>query len=138
MTRPGAGFSATFLASWLLFACGPVPPGGTEQSRSGDGPIFIIDRHGERFDITHAVESYGMAPSGFEFGIGKNAIPPINHPEMIRSHEPDYPSARSRQAKQPIIGARFEGDARGYAIRQLVRHEIVNETIGHTEAAVAY
>ena len=98
----------------------------------------ITDRYGERFDITHAVEKYGMAPSGFEFGIGKNSILPINHPEMIRSHEQDYPNLRSRQAKEQIIGASFEGDARSYAIRQIVRHEIVNETFGYTEAAVAY
>ena len=138
MTRGEAGFPATFLVSCVLFACGPLPPGNTEPARLGGGPIFITDRHGERFDITHAVEKYGMAPSGFEFGIGKNSIPPINHPEMIRSHEPDYPNLRSRQSKEQIIGASFEGDARSYSIRQIVRHEIVNETIGYTEAAVAY
>ena len=138
MTKGEAGFLATFLVSWLLFACAPVPPGNTEHSRLGSGLVFITDRYGERFDITHAVEKYGMAPSGFEFGIGKHTISPINHPEMIRSHEPDYPNVHSRQSKEQIIGASFEGDARSYAIRQIVRHEIVNETIGYTQAAVAY
>ena len=137
MSTDNRGFPTTFLLSCVIFACGPVPPGNTEHGRAG-GPVVITDRHGERFDITHAVDKYGMVPSGFEFGIGKNTIPPINHPEMIRSHEPDYPSVGSRQSKELIIGASFEGDARGYSIRQIVRHEIVNETIGYTEAAVAY
>ena len=138
MSRAYTESPAIVLVSCFLLACGPVPAGNTTQARSGGGPVFITDRYGERFDITHAVEKYGMAPSGFEFGIGKNTIPPINHPEMIRSHEQDYPNLRSRQAKEQIIGASFEGDARSYAIRQIVRHEIVNETIGYTEAAVAY
>ena len=137
MSRAYTGSPAIVLVSCFLIACGPVPA-GTSQARSGGGSVFITDRYGERFDITHAVEKYGMAPSGFEFGIGKNSILPINHPEMIRSHEQDYPNLRSRQAKEQIIGASFEGDARSYAIRQIVRNEIVNETIGYTEAAVAY
>jgi hypothetical protein len=137
MNTDKSGFSTSLLLSCLLLACGPVPPVNSEYSRTG-GPVFITDRHGERFDITHAVDRYGMVPSGFEFGIGKNTIPPINHPEMIRSHESDYPSVGARQSTEQIIGASFEGDARGYSIRQIVRHEIVNETIGYTEAAVAY
>ena len=89
MSTDNRGFPTTFLLSCVIFACGPVPPGNTEHGRAG-GPVVITDRHGERFDITHAVDKYGMVPSG------------------------------------------FEGDARGYSIRQIVRHEIVNE------AAVAY
>jgi hypothetical protein len=122
----------------LFLACGPVPPASSGRSPSGGGPIFITDRYGERFDITHAVNKYGMVPSGFEFGIGKNTIRPLDHPEMIRPHEPGYPRGDARIAREQVIGASLEGDTRSYPIRQIVRHEIVNETIGYTEAAVAY
>ena len=43
--------------------------GGGTALRS-EHPIFITDRYGDRFDVTHAIRHYGMRASGFEFGIG--------------------------------------------------------------------
>ncbi len=92
-----------------------------------------------RFDITHAVHRYGMRVAGFQFGIGKNTIRPIDHPDMLSPGEPGYPSEGSWWSEGPaVIGISVDGDIRSYAVRELTRHEIVNETIGHTQAAVAY
>lgn len=103
--------------------------------RTSGGRIYLIDRRGEQFDITHAVERYGMRREGFEYGIGRHAIPPLDHPQMIAPGEVDYPAT---EGWQEVIGTQVEGDARSYPIESLVRHEIANETIGHTQAAVAY
>ena len=54
---------------------------------------------------------------------------------MIAPGELAYPNARDDAW---IIGAEIDGDVRSYPIRPLARHEIVNETIGQTQAAVAY
>ncbi len=124
----------------VFVACAPMPPAmdtraAAGESRQGSERIYITDRRGERFDITHAVQNYGMSRHGFEYGIGKNAMRPLDHPEMIAPGEPAYPGAWDTI---PVIGTEIEGDVRSYPIRPLARHEIVNETIGETPFAVAY
>ena len=102
-------------------------------------PVYLVDRDGERFDITHAVTNYGMRRRGFEFGIGKNTIRPLNQPRMLVASDPGYPDAGSTWSRGPdVIGAVIEGEARSYPVRPLTRHEIVNESVGATAAAVAY
>ena len=126
--------------SMLNGSCTQIPPSMEERKDSsstdqGPGPIYLTDRNGERFDITYAVKKYGMSRNGFEHGIGKNTIRPLDHPGMIAPGEMAYPNARDDAW---IIGAEIDGDVRSYPIRPLARHEIVNETIGQTQAAVAY
>ncbi|MBT4496910.1 MAG: DUF3179 domain-containing protein [Gemmatimonadetes bacterium] len=118
----------------LLSGCAPLSSGQV-QTGSQEERIYITDRRGERFDITHAVRHYGMRPEGFEYGLGKGAIPALDHPGMSRPGDSRFPSpGESHQ----IIGLVAEGDARSYPLRYLRAHEVVNETIGHTQAAVAY
>lgn len=102
-------------------------------------PVYLVDRYGERFDITHAVANYGMHRRGFEFGIGKSTIRPLNQPRMLMADDPGYPDTGSAWGRGPdVIGAVIEGEARSYPVRPLTRHEIVNESVGQTVAAVAY
>jgi hypothetical protein len=101
--------------------------------------IHITDRYGERFDITHAVEHYNMSRRGFEFGIGKNTIRPLSQPRMLTSNDRGYPATGSVWNRGPdVIGLVVDGEARSYPVDRLVRHEVVNEIVGATEAAVAY
>ena len=127
------------LSSWLLVlytGCTPLQPvPGEPGAGQSPGRIYITDRRGEQFDITHAVNHYGMSRHGFEYGIGKNAIRPLNHPGMIGPGQMYYPSPRDIHQ---FIGTEIDGDVRSYPITPLVRHEVVNETIGATQAAVAY
>ena len=112
-----------------------VHTGAGEDGSEAPKKIHITDRYGDRFDITHAVEAYGMSRHGFEYGIGKHAIRPINNPNMIGPGQPNYPTAWDDRR---IIGARIEGENRSYPIRPLRNHEIVNEVVGETHLAVAY
>ena len=129
-----------------LGSCTLPPPVATGGDVVGGGnalgsqrPIFITDRYGDRFDVTHAIHQYGMRVSGFEFGIGKNTIKPLNHPDMVSPGEAGYPAEGSMWNRGPdVIGLALEDEVRSYPVHELTRHEVVNETIGHTEAAVAY
>lgn len=153
--RFAAGVSSVLLAA----SCTPMPAGsggigsnqasgeaarpsslggGESASQKKTRPIYLVDRYGDRFDITHAVRHYNMRKEWFEFGIGKNTIRPINHPDMIAPGERGYP-ATSRWGSGPrVIGTSINGDTRSYPIDVLVSHEVCNETIGNTQVAVAY
>lgn len=92
--------------------------------------IWLVDRTGERWDITQAV-ALGFAPQGFQFGIGRNAIRPLDD-ASLRSDEPDLDD-RTR-----VIGVRNGPDAHAYVVRKLTRHEIANTTLGDMPIAAAY
>ena len=112
-------------------------PAGSSLSVSRD-PVYLVDRFGDRFDITHAVAHYGMRKEWFNFGIGKNTIRPINRPSMLKPGDSGYPSTSRWGSGPRVIGASFNGDTRSYPVEVLTAHEIANETIGNTQAAVAY
>lgn len=119
-------------------ASAPSPEGARKRETATDrrsAPVVITDRRGERWDISHAVENYGLSRYGFEFGIGRNAIPPLNEPDMSEKGDAGHPSP---SAAHEVIGFSTEGETRSYPIRPLNRHEVVNESIGNTQAAVAY
>ena len=116
----------------------PSLTGGESGSQKKVKPIYLVDRYGERFDITHAVQHYNMRKQWFEFGIGKNTIQPINHPDMIEPGESGYPSSSGWGSGPRVIGTSIDGDERSYPVDVLIRHEVCNETIGNTQAAVAY
>ena len=100
-----------------------------------ENTIFLVDRTGKRWDITHAVKYYGMDPRDFRYGLGPNAIQPINLPEMLSPGEPGYPAEGSTQR---IIGTEIDGDARAYPTGILSGHEVVNEFIGGQYVSVIY
>ena len=151
-TRHSRGFVAPrallfcCLGLSALGSCTLPPPVATGGGLSSGGkalgserPIFITDRYGDRFDVAHAIRHYGMRVSRFEFGIGKNTIKPLNHPDMVSPGEAGYPAEGSMWNRGPdVIGLVLEDEVRSYPVHELTRHEVVNETIGHTEAAVAY
>ena len=118
----------------LCVSCAPGPPPPSDGPHTGPS-VILTDRRGERWDITDAVHEFGFNRRYFEFGIGRHAIPPINGPEMTQSGDRDYPPNSSGHQ---VISLQIEGENRSYPIRELTRHEIVNETVGATQAAVAY
>ncbi len=100
-----------------------------------DDKIFIVDRTNKKWDVTHAVNEYGFRAESFQFGLGPNAIRPINNPQMISPGEPGYPSSSSTSQ---IIGTTLYNSTRAYPLNVLSSHEIVNETFAQRPVAVAY
>lgn len=95
-----------------------------------DDRVFIVDRTGERWDVTQAV-SIGFDPHGFQFGIGRNAIRPLDE-----SHLRD--NALVLDPGERVIGVENDNEAHAYVIRKLTRHEIANTRIGDQPIAAAY
>ncbi len=66
-------------------------------------------------------------------GPPKDGIASIDAPEFVAVAE-----ATDLAATEPVIGLVVAGDARAYPLRILIRHEIVNDTVGGIPVAVTY
>lgn len=97
--------------------------------------IFIVDKTGKQWDITHAVSKYGFDKHKFQFGLGPNAIPPILKPEFIRPGENGYPDQSDGFL---MMGVNLEEDARAYPLSIMSSHEVVDDRFEETFVAVAY
>lgn len=97
--------------------------------RDGD-KILIVDRTGEKWDITQAV-SIGFDPRGFQFGIGRDAIRPLDESSVATTASDEDSQAR-------VIGVENGPDAQAYLVRKLNRHEIANTRLGEEPIAAAY
>ncbi len=118
------------LLSILIFII-LLPPTGTEGSVIKEkGKTFLIDRTGERWDITQAV-SIGFRASGFQFGIGKTAFSPLDDAHLSDQGKeiPDH---------LRVIGVDDGELGKAYSIRRLSRHEISNSEAKGKPVAVGY
>jgi hypothetical protein len=102
---------------------------------TGNDSIFIIDRTGKRWDVTHAVNEYGFVAGQFQFGAGPYAIRPILEPEMLSPGDPGYPAS---DESMRVIGTSLNGSVRAYPLHILAGHEIADEKFGNIYVAVGY
>ena len=91
---------------------------------------YIQDTHGEKWDVTQAL-SLGFNPHEFQFGIGRNAIRPVDDSGLTANTEDTPKHLR-------VIGVTDGKAAHGYSVQKLVRHEIANTTLGNIDIAAAY
>lgn len=131
----------------VLFICGitislagvacedqtPLAP-GAQITKDGQ-QVFIVDRTGKRWDVTHAQQKYGMRAENFEFGLGPDAIRPINNPRMLSPGDPNYPASNLTFL---VLGATLAGRSRAYPINIMSMVEIANERFGNQFVAVGY
>ena len=71
-----AGWMFQMLAAVLLLLTYLIANATASVVKNGD-KIFLVDRTGERWDISQAV-SIGFDPDHFEFGIGRHAFNPLD------------------------------------------------------------
>lgn len=109
--------------------------GDQEEEFEEEERIFVIDRTGKKWDITHAVNNYDFEPERFQFGLGPQAIPPILNPQMVCPGEEGYPADNESFT---IMGASLNGHTRAYRLTVMTRHEVVDEKFGDAHVAVAY
>ncbi len=91
---------------------------------------FLVDRTGERWDITQAV-SIGFDPNAFEFGIGRYAFNPLDD-----SHWQEEPA--DTRSTLRVIGVADENDAHAYSVRKLSYHETANTFLGDQAIMAGY
>ena len=94
------------------------------------GKIFIVDRHGERWDITQAI-SIGFEPHRFQHGIGRNAFTPLDDSKFSKNNT-------GVRQNERVIGIAEGEHANAYSVSKLWRHEVANSIIGDRPIAAAY
>jgi len=125
-----------FIMLFSFAACEVVNPtqDGANVIRDGD-QIFIVDKTGLPWNVTHAVNEYGFNAAQFQFGLGPFAILPILDPKMLDPGESGYPGGFESFR---VIGANLNGDIRAYPLSVLSRHEVADENFDSVHVAVAY
>ena len=118
-----------FIIVCLLF-CFSCQSNNTDAVENKTGQIYIVDRHGEQWDISQAA-SLGFDPEKFEYGIGRNAIRPIENPDFSGNLNPVMSNLR-------VIGISKDKTAQAYSVPRLSYHEIANSAIGDEPIAVGY
>jgi hypothetical protein len=116
-------------AALALAGLGSAWGGWAGVVREGDR-ILIVDRTGERWDVTQAA-SLGFKPRGFQYGIGRDAIRPLDDSSLADT-------APSLDDDTRVLGVANGPDAHAYVVRRLTRHEIANTALNDTPIAAAY
>jgi len=99
--------------------------GGTSPVINEKGnAVIITDITGREWDITNAVNKYGMEANQFHFGIGIGAIPSVDNPRVLDQTSPGFPGP---DFEVEIFGTDIEEDQRAYSRYELSRHEIFND-----------
>jgi hypothetical protein len=108
---------------------------GTIVTNDSSGKIYITDFTGKRWDITLAVTKYEFEPGRFQHGGGPFAIPPLLNPQFLSPVDAGFPD---NSEDFIILGANLNDQVRAYALRDLIRYEVVNDKFGSQHLAVAY
>ena len=98
-------------------------------------PVFIRDRLGQEWDITHAFYKYDFKPENFQFGVGQFAIPPLTDPIFADAESPEFPNPSDPFL---MLGYKVNGDIRAYAAFVMVNFEVANDWYGDTPLLVGY
>ena len=106
-----------------------------EPDSSDTIKIFIRDKTGKKWDITHAVNKYGFDPERFQHGLGPYAITPIRDPRFLSPGDSEYDSIDENEM---VIGVFLYESVKAYSLKILKSHEIVDEKFGPTYVAVGY
>lgn len=115
----------------LLGVClmlGYLAPHAAATMLKEGGQTYLVDRTGERWDITQAV-SIGFEPNHFEFGIGRHAFNPLDDTHW-------QSGLRQNGSGMRVVGVAGNADAHAYSVNKLRYHETANTFLG-SEAIVA-
>jgi hypothetical protein len=114
----------------LGLICGIVLSQAFSKVIEEKGKTFIVDWHGERWEIDQAM-SIGFKPHRFQHGIGRNAFMPLDDSNFSKDNA-------NVKRNMRVIGI-AEGDhANAYAVSKLWRHEVANSFIGEKPITAAY
>ena len=107
----------------------------TPQDTTVDKVVVITDRTGRKWDISYAFNHYKMDPSQFYYGLGPNAITPIQNPKFFNSGDQGRPTNTNNNV---VIGVNFRGEQRAYPLYVSKSHEIVNDDFSGVPVTIVY
>jgi hypothetical protein len=125
--KPNCTLNALVIA--FIFVILIASPAASSVVNEG-GKINIVDRTGERWDITQAV-SIGYDPNNFEFGIGRDAFQTLDERHWTTK-------TGAANSAMRVIGVAENGDAHAYSVGKLRYHETANTTLGSRAIVAAY
>ena len=80
------------------------------------------------------IENLSLKPNQFHYGIGRERFPALLEPAFM-----DVPSAdRIWSDTSRFLLAKAEGDMRAYSVKDLTRHEVVNDTLAGKPIMAVY
>jgi len=109
----------------LLFISGCRNNSPILNSSVVDEKTTLIDINNREWDITHAVNEYGMIKENFHFGVGFGTIASLDNPMILKNDNPLFPDSDSSFA---IFGAEISREQRAYSRGELIKHEILNDS----------
>ncbi len=131
--RPILTFAISLLGVYVLMvACnsdsGSEPTVNDDQGSLHEGgepqTIMIGDQTGKQWDITHAVNHYGMEARKFTFGLGPYYFKPVMEPEFLVPGDSGYPAASDTFQ---VIATIIDGEARAYPTSTIFLYEVVDD-----------
>ena len=99
----------------ILFACSK-----DDDTTTPTTPISFIS------DSCHVKDSGWVLPDFAiaDGGVGRDGIPPLDHPEFIPASQVDF-----MEDRELVIGVKIGDELRAYPHRIMDKHEVVNEEI---------
>jgi|GEM_PF-848540 len=91
-------------------------------------------KKGEWFDITDSP----LDPDGYQYGIGKDAIPAIDEPEFVEIQDAAQLRAHGLDDDTVILGYSRNGESKAYPVNIMNRHELVNDVVGGKPVTVGW
>jgi len=91
-------------------------------------------RTGEWFDVTGSP----LDPQGYQFGIGKDAIPAIDQPAFVAIQDRKKLVEHGIDDETPVLGYVHNGEAKAYPIGLMTRRELVNDVVGGKPVTVGW
>jgi len=122
--RPSIG-NSVFAIGLLIFISSCRTNNSVVESGDADEKITLVDINNRKWDITHAVNKYGMLKEYFRFGVGFGTIASIDNPKTLSKDNPQFPKQDSSFA---IFGVEIKLEQRAYSREQLQKHEILNDS----------
>ena len=115
---------------------GKIRHEGDRQYLWAKGPTDPEDESSEWFDLTGSP----LPLEGFQYGIGKDTIPSIDHPVFVKADDPRLKAKWGDLDLDnlTVIGFVHNGIARAYPVPLLNRHELVNDTVGGKPVTVGW
>jgi len=89
---------------------------------------------GEWFDITGSP----LEPQRYQYGIGKDSIRAIDHPEFIDIQDQEKLLEHNIYDKSLVFGYVHNEEAKAYPIMVMGRHELVNDIVGGKPVTVGW
>jgi hypothetical protein len=114
----------------LLISHAQAAPPGPQSIVEEGGKVFIVDKVGERWDVTQA-RNIGFEPGKFQYGLGRNAFVTLDDSLLTGDTSGVRDSLR-------IIGLVGKNEAKAYSVQKLRRHEISNSELDGKPVAVGY